>query len=124
MAKQMEAHFSSPDEALKVKEYLLGTGIDKVTVDGSTLTVDTSDEDWISSYEILQSFGGTTNDEGFEEYYQIHLENEDTKDTEIELIDRDSYIDANLGYGDYELVEPYVLETYEEMLDEENNGDV
>jgi|GEM_PF-2948909 len=120
MTQQMEAHFSSPDEALKAKEYLMSTGIEKVTIVGSTLIVDTSDENWISCYEILQSFGGTTNNDGLDEYYRI----EDSADPEIEIIDRDSYIDANLGYGDYELIEPYVLESYEEMLDEENNGEI
>ncbi|MBO8170603.1 MAG: hypothetical protein H0Z33_01810 [Bacillaceae bacterium] len=37
---------------------------------------------------------------------------------EGDLVDQNAIIDPNIGYGDYELIEPYVLDSYEKMMEE------
>ena len=124
MAQHILTNFNSPEEAERAKDYLVSAGFEKVLVNGSQIEVSAHDENWIAAYEILNGLGGSFEGDslpfGFEENYRLEKEDPSpVPEQEIEMVDPDAYIDRNLGYGDFEIVEPYVLHEYGQMTERE-----
>jgi hypothetical protein len=125
MAKLIHTIFTSADEAELAQKYLVSSGLTDVSLNGCDLNIQTNEDNWISAFEIITSLGGSVeNDADFntelEEYYRIQdisFNQVEESDPEIEIVDEEAYIDSNLGYGDYELVEPYILEKYTQMIE-------
>lgn len=128
MSKHIHATFTTEEEALTAKNVMIESGLTDVDVTGSDMDLRASDDNWIAAFEIVNSLGGTIDPSPkltaeLEEFYQILDEatdgGVDVVDP-IQIVNRDAYIDMNLGYGDYELIEPYTLHNYEKMVDGEN----
>lgn len=121
MTQHIRTNFSSSEEAERARAYLINTGYNQVAIDGTQIEVETNEENWIAAYEILNGLGGTFEQgasipEGYEEAYGMV-----EADEEVTMIDQDAYIDINLGYGDFEIIEPYILHHYEEMEKERDD---
>lgn len=128
MSKQIHTKFASSKDARAAQEYLQKNGFLDVSLDWNEMIVETNDENWISVYEMVQSLGGTfdQDEELFDEiqhHYQIDADPEITnQEIEVNMVDPEAYVDANLGYGDYEIVEPYILHRYNKMVDGSETG--
>jgi hypothetical protein len=128
MSKHIHATFTTEAEALTAKNVMIESGLTDVDVNGSDIDLIASDDNWIAAFEIVNSLGGTIDPTPkltaeLEEFYQILDEvtdgGVDVVDP-IQIVDRDAYIDMNVGYGDYELIEPYTLHNYEKIADGED----
>lgn len=134
MSKQIRTNFDTDKDAIEAKRYLEDSGYEKVQLQLSQVTVETEDEDWIGAFEVANSQGATWEEDAdfirdFEEHYHI-TDNDDRgnlmqeevleDDEEIDMIDPHAYIDRNLGFGDFEIIEPYVLHTYHQITDGED----
>ncbi|WP_134698879.1 hypothetical protein [Ammoniphilus sp. YIM 78166] len=118
MTQHIRTNFSSSEEAERARAYLINTGYEQVSIRDTQVEVGINEENWIAAYEILNGLGGS-----FEEGTSFPEELEDAygmaeKTEDIPMVDQDSYIDMNLGYGDFEIIEPYILHHYEEMTKE------
>lgn len=125
MAQHILTNFTSPEEAERAKDYLISSGFENVSVTGSQLEVSTHEENWIAAFEILNGLGGNFDRDdfplGFEQHYGLEEREESpVPEPDIEMVDPEAYIDRNLGYGDFEIVEPYVLHEYAEMTERED----
>ncbi|HJV45909.1 MAG TPA: hypothetical protein VJ824_09310 [Bacillota bacterium] len=123
MAKLIRTNFASAKEAQNAEQYLRSAGLSDVSVHETELSIVTHSDNWISAFEMIYSLGGTIENDAeltveLEEFYHIKEigEAESVSNPEIEIIDDEAYIDTNLGYGDYELLEPYVLDKYKKMV--------
>lgn len=133
MSRHIHANFDSKKEALEAKRYLEDSGYENVEIQLSQVRVETEKENWMGAFEVANSLGASWEEdsdfvEEFEEHYHISntedrgdlLEEEVLEDDEeIDMIDPDAYIDMNLGFGDFEIIEPYVLHTYHQITDGE-----
>lgn len=133
MGKHIHTNFDSPQNAIEAKRYLEDSGYENVEIQLSQVTVETEDKNWIGAYEVANSLGASWKEDPdfvqeFEKHYHIS-DTEDKKDMleeevleddeEIDMIDPRAYIDRNLGFGDFELIEPYVLHTYHQIAEGE-----
>ncbi|MEW9669651.1 hypothetical protein [Ammoniphilus sp. 3BR4] len=125
MAQHILTNFTSPEEAERAKDYLISAGFENISVTGSQVEVSALDENWIAAYEILNGLGGSFEEEGlpqgFEENYRLNAEDDSPiPEQDLEMVDPEAYIDQNLGYGDYEIVEPYILHDFAQMTERED----
>jgi phosphosulfolactate phosphohydrolase-like enzyme len=130
MIKQMHVTFATVDEATHAQKYLSLYGIEDVSVSHSQIEINVSKDNWIAAHQIVNGLGGEIEqNEAFNstvaEQYQIDNAELDTEakadEEEISMVDKDHYIDMNLGYGDFEIIEPYVLNTYEKIEEESDD---
>ncbi len=126
MGKHIRSNFDFPQEAKEAKRYLEDSGYENVEINLSQVTMETNDENWIGAYEMANSLGASFEEDSefareFEQHYHISEEQGEVleDDEEIDMIDPDANIDINLGFGDFEIIEPYVLHTYHQMITEE-----
>jgi hypothetical protein len=125
MSKHIHAIFSTEKEAEVAKDVMTKSGFSDVCVSSSEIDLYASDDNWIAAFEIVNSLGGTIEQRPkltaeLEEFYQILDEAADEGSDALDpisLVDKEAYIDINLGYGDFELIEPYTLHNYEQLLD-------
>lgn len=122
MDKHIHTTFSSPEEAAEARDYLASIGFGDLSVEGSTLYIQTNDENWIAAVEMVNGLGGSF--KGNEEFlmqieaaYQMDTDVDGNQ--EIMMIDQDAYIDSNLGYGDFEMIEPYILHDYFQLSEKD-----
>lgn len=121
MDQHIHTNFTSTTEAERAKEYLVSAGFNQVTIDGTQMKVMTNEENWIAAYEILNGLGGSFQEgesmpPGFMEHYQLEGDLEEgDPGQEVDMVDADRYIDINLGYGDFEIIEPYTLHDYNKL---------
>ena len=122
MSKQIHTKFASSEYALEAQDYLRNHGIMDVTVEGNYVMIETTDENWISAFELTNSLGGT-----FEGSFEILNEVEQQynidpgikeQEVNVDIVDPEAFVDVNLGYGDYEIIEPYILHRYNKMVNE------
>jgi len=124
MSKHIHTKFDSSKEARWAQEYLKKNGFTDVSVDWNEVIIETTDDNWITAYEMVHSLGGTIDQDGdfldeVEQQYEMDPDPEITdQEIEVDMVDPDTYVDANLGYGDYEIIEPYILHRYNKMVEE------
>ncbi|RKD25627.1 hypothetical protein BEP19_01400 [Ammoniphilus oxalaticus] len=127
MSKQIHTTFRSAEDARVAQHVLHEQGFERIRIEQNELIMETVDENWIAAFEIVNSLGGDV-EQTIAEIYG--LEDEQSKGEQIQdppipeqqmepnLVDPRAYLDANLGYGDYELIEPYILHRYQKLDDE------
>jgi len=124
MSKHIHTKFDSAEEAKWAQEYLKQNGFTVVYLNWNEVIIVTSDDNWISAYEMVHSLGGTFDQDEelldeIEQEYEIDLDAEITdQEIEVDMVDPGAYVDANLGYGDYEIIEPYILHRYNKLVQE------
>lgn len=135
MTKKIHTTFPTNENAEEAKEYLLSVGYEQNQIEmkgDAALSLSVSDNDWEGAFQIVNSLGGEpmadTSEEfskQLNEYYQLenpeHVEQQKQQDQQRERpippLDEGAFFDPNIGIGDTELKEPYILHNYHALTE-------
>lgn len=128
MDKKIHATFATQEEAQQAKEYLAQFGYEHTHLEeGGThsLSVPVTSDNWEGAFQILNGFGGdplaVNNGEFTQEMNEYYNLNEKNEEQPIPSLSKDAFFDPNIGPGDTELKEPYILHTYHAITEEKKD---